>query len=216
MIGPQSQGDQLCMQSHCLGQPMRIPDAKDVPTCSFWNERAKRDSVMSTLSAASTALAVSQEEAEEEEDDDDGLTLMVKNLPVCASRDTVAEFLIAMGFRDEFNFLYLPVKMCTMVPISYCFVNFVTREAGERFMDLFSEPLRAPPPHLETFRFVTWAWASSHQGLAANVERYRNSPVMHSSVPDDCKPAVYRCGDRVAFPCPTTRLRAPRVRKEKT
>jgi hypothetical protein len=35
-------------------------------------------------------------------------------------------------------------------------------------------------------------WSGPHQGLEAHVERYRNSPVMHKSVPDE--PPVCACG----------------------
>eukprot|EP00971_Amphidinium_carterae_P152300 3018381-Amphidinium_carterae.1 len=52
-------------------------------------------------------------------------------------------------------------------------------------------------------------WASPHQGLAPNIERYRNSPVMHDSVSDEFKPLLFKAGTRVAFPRPTKAIRAP-------
>merc|ERR1712032_507740 len=56
-------------------------------------------------------------------------------------------------------------------------------------------------------------WSGPVQGLQAHTERYRNSPVMHDSVPDEYKPAVFVDGIRVAFPAPTKRIRPPRVRR---
>jgi hypothetical protein len=42
--------------------------------------------------------------------------------------------------------------------------------------------------------------------LRNQVELYRNSPVMHHSVPDACKPILLRNGVRIPFPAPTARL----------
>lgn len=44
--------------------------------------------------------------------------------------------------------------------------------------------------------------------------RYRDSPIMHGSVPDEFKPVIFEAGTgrRVDFPEPTKKLRAPRRR----
>jgi len=55
-------------------------------------------------------------------------------------------------------------------------------------------------------------WSGPHQGLASHVERYRNSPVMHEDVADSFKPVLLKDGKRIAFPPPTKRLKAPRLR----
>jgi hypothetical protein len=60
---------------------------------------------------------------------------------------------------------------------------------------------------------VMW---SSCQGRKANVERYRNSPLMHETVPADCKPALYDDrGVRVQFPAPTKHISKPRIHYSK-
>lgn len=56
-------------------------------------------------------------------------------------------------------------------------------------------------------------WSSAHQGFESHVDRYRNSPVMHESVPDELKPAIFANGERVSFPSPTKKIRAPRIRQ---
>lgn len=56
------------------------------------------------------------------------------------------------------------------------------------------------------------AWSEPLQGLQDLIERYRNSPVMHHSVPEECKPLYFRRGRPVAFPAPTRPLRPPRIR----
>jgi len=55
-------------------------------------------------------------------------------------------------------------------------------------------------------------WSRPHQGLSALIERYRNSPVMHESLPDECKPMVFVNGARVSFPPPTRHVKWPRPR----
>merc|ERR1712008_168276 len=52
------------------------------------------------------------------------------------------------------------------------------------------------------------------QTLPQLVERYRNSPVMHPSVPDEYKPAMFdSAGKRLPFPAPTVPyIKPPRVR----
>ena len=45
--------------------------------------------------------------------------------------------------------------------------------------------------------------------VQAHVERYRNSPVMHRSVPDEYKPVIFKNGVRKNFPRPTKKVKAP-------
>mmetsp|Transcript_41204 Transcript_41204/g.123149 ORF Transcript_41204/g.123149 Transcript_41204/m.123149 type:complete len:97 (-) Transcript_41204:455-745(-) len=53
------------------------------------------------------------------------------------------------------------------------------------------------------------SWSVLHQGLKAHIKRYRNSPLMHESVPDEYKPVLLSGGVRVSFPPPTKELAAP-------
>lgn len=54
-------------------------------------------------------------------------------------------------------------------------------------------------------------WCAEQGGLESLIEKYQNCPVMHESVPDEFKPALYKDGSRVSFPAPTKKLRKPRV-----
>lgn len=56
-------------------------------------------------------------------------------------------------------------------------------------------------------------WSTNQQGLFANIEKYRNSRIMHETVDDEYQPAVFRNGCRIPFPLPTKTIRAPRLRK---
>jgi len=53
-------------------------------------------------------------------------------------------------------------------------------------------------------------WSDAMQGLDQHVERYRDCPVMHESIPDEFKPVLFKDGVRVLFPEPTKKIRAPR------
>lgn len=59
------------------------------------------------------------------------------------------------------------------------------------------------------------AWNNKQQGLLDLVERYRNSPVMHRSVLDECKPVLLNNGTPVPFPHPTQPLKPPKFRRKK-
>jgi hypothetical protein len=60
---------------------------------------------------------------------------------------------------------------------------------------------------------ATAEW-SECQGLQANVRKFRNSPLMHKSIPLDCKPTMYGLsGDRLPFPRPTKSIPRPRIRR---
>jgi len=58
-------------------------------------------------------------------------------------------------------------------------------------------------------------WGEAHQGLSAHIERYRNSPLMHESVPDEYRPILLCGGRRVPFPAPTKRIKPPRKGSER-
>lgn len=137
-------------------------------------------------------------------------TVMLRNLPEVYSRNMLVSLLDRHGFKGKYDFVYMPMNFRTKASFGYAFVNFVM-------------PGDAQCCHTEFQGFTTWdvasqkvcdvSWSNMHQGLAAHIERYRNSPVMHESVPDEYKPAVYAKGHRAVFPGPTKKLRIPRIRR---
>jgi RNA recognition motif-containing protein len=114
------------------------------------------------------------------------------------------------GFAGFYDFLYMPMNFRTKASFGYAFVNIVTPEHAYRFCEQFQGFTRWGVP---TDKVCDVSWSNIHQGLAAHIERYRNSPVMHESVPDEYKPVMYNRGVRVPFPPPTKNLRMPRIRK---
>jgi len=136
-------------------------------------------------------------------------TLMLKQLPQHYGREMLAELLDSMGFAGLYDFIYMPMNLLTKSSFTYAFVNMISPEAADgcrQKLDGFSQ-WQLPSP-----KACVALWAVQ-QGLYANIERYRNSPVMHPSVPSDFKPALYKDGVHIAFPPPTRELKAPKARR---
>ena len=93
--------------------------------------------------------------------------------------------------------------------LGYAFLNMVSPEAASVCFKV-----------LEGFN--KWQWNSSKvcqvawsevQGFDANVNQYRNSPVMHPQTPALFKPTIYSNGVAVEFPPPTREIKCPRLRR---
>lgn len=131
---------------------------------------------------------------------------MMRNLPNDYTRNMLLALLHREGFNGTFDFLYLPVDFRSTSGLGYAFVNFEFHDDAERFrlhFTGFNHWSIASDKVCE----VTW---SSLQGLEPHIERYRNSPVMHESVPEEQKPALFKALERVPFPIPTKTIRMPR------
>jgi RNA recognition motif-containing protein len=136
-------------------------------------------------------------------------TVMLRNLPNNYTREMMLSHLDGLGFAGLYNFFYMPIDFTSEASLGYAFVNFATPRDAQLLMaafDGFSDWV------IPTRKRCYVNWSHPHQGLASNIERYRNSPVMHKDVPDVFKPAVFDHGMRVEFPAPTRRLRCPRLR----
>eukprot|EP00928_Gymnodinium_smaydae_P064224 TRINITY_DN47620_c0_g1_i1.p1 TRINITY_DN47620_c0_g1~~TRINITY_DN47620_c0_g1_i1.p1 ORF type:complete len:393 (-),score=86.41 TRINITY_DN47620_c0_g1_i1:32-1210(-) len=137
-------------------------------------------------------------------------TVMLRNLPNCYSRRKLLELLDGEGFARTYDFAYSPVDFSSQAGLGYAFVNFMHPDDAERcrvHFDGFSKW------DVESDKVCSVMWAGPHQGLHQHIERYRNSPVMHESVPDEWKPAVFVDGSRIQFPPPTQPVRKPQPRR---
>lgn len=138
-------------------------------------------------------------------------TVMMRNIPVEYSRTMLVDLLNHEGFCGSYDLVYLPMNFGSMQGFGYAFINLVSVEEAFRFRD-----------HFEGFsgwqvgsdKTCEVSWSNVLQGRQAHIERYRNSPLMHPSVPDEFKPACFVGSRRVPFPAPTQRIKAPRHRKE--
>eukprot|EP00927_Polykrikos_kofoidii_P069469 TRINITY_DN64960_c0_g1_i1.p1 TRINITY_DN64960_c0_g1~~TRINITY_DN64960_c0_g1_i1.p1 ORF type:complete len:547 (+),score=75.84 TRINITY_DN64960_c0_g1_i1:45-1685(+) len=139
-------------------------------------------------------------------------TVQLRNLPAGIKRVDVLTVLDSNGFSGHYNFVYLPIDFMHNSNLGYAMVNLVLPEAAVRFIRHFDGFDRWMVPDS---RPCQACWSEPGQTLEEHIERYRNSPVMHHSVPEEHKPALFECGARVAFPAPTKPLRRPRVRHVK-
>eukprot|EP00929_Paragymnodinium_shiwhaense_P119687 TRINITY_DN9157_c0_g2_i1.p1 TRINITY_DN9157_c0_g2~~TRINITY_DN9157_c0_g2_i1.p1 ORF type:complete len:474 (-),score=61.06 TRINITY_DN9157_c0_g2_i1:374-1795(-) len=137
-------------------------------------------------------------------------TVMLRNLPNDYTRDMLTELLDQLGFYAKYDFVYLPVDFKRWAGLGYAFINMIDNTSAQSIIQVLNG-------------FCSWArnsvkvceaiWGEPMQGLDIHLQRYRNSPLMHSGVPDSVRPAVYRGGLRVTFPAPTKAIRPPRLRR---
>jgi len=142
-------------------------------------------------------------------DQEPNTTVAIRNIPPHFTRDRLLQHLDARGFAGWYDFLYLPIDFARCQTFGYAFANLTTAEGARRMLAEL-EGLSWGEPG-EGQAVVGW---SLTQGLELHIERYRNSPVMHGEVPDECKPIVLEDGVRVDFPPPTKKVQ--RIRRLRT
>jgi len=135
-------------------------------------------------------------------------TIMLRNVPLTYTRTMLLDLLNLEGFKGRYDFLYLPSNFETSLGFGYAFVNFSSEDDAELARDHFQG---FNEWNTEGEEVCETSWSDPYQGLAANVERYRNSPVMHESVHDKHKPIVFVGGLRQAFPVPNKLIKAPKT-----
>lgn len=153
-------------------------------------------------------------------EEDARATVMLRSLPAELTRDGLAAALDRLGFAGRYDLVYLPVNFSTGEGLGYAFVNMVLPSDVPQLwsaLDGFTQwGTESDSSGADDAPACSVAWSEPNQGLAAHVDRYRNSPVMHADVPDGWKPALFAQGMRVDFPPPTKKLKAPKVRSKKT
>jgi len=153
---------------------------------------------------------------EEVEVNDQMTTVIIRNVPQNYTRAMLLELLDREGFSGLYDFVYLPVKFGSSSAFGYALVNLIDHEDAQRFQAHFQS---FSSWGVECTNVANVSWSKAHQGLTEHVERYRNSPMMHESMPDECKPIILEKGLRVPFPAPTKKAspqrRTERVRHSK-
>jgi len=130
-------------------------------------------------------------------------TVILRNLPCCFTRKSLVSTLNKAGFAGLYDFVYIPMDFQSRQCLGYGFVNLADGKSVQHFIEVFdgcSQWSRYASSK------VCNASLSRTQGLAANIKRYRNSPVMGGEVPEDFKPALFVGGHQVPFPEPTREL----------
>jgi len=136
-------------------------------------------------------------------------TVMLRNIPNRYTSGSLLALLNEHEFQGCYDFVYLPMDFQNGVNLGYAFVNLLTHQDALRFKDLFQG---FNDWRFDSAKVSEVSWAHPHQGLDEHVERYRNSPVMHPSMPDEYKPMIFQNGQRVNFPAPTRVIKAPKLR----
>lgn len=138
-------------------------------------------------------------------------TIMLRNIPKTFTRQSFTLLMDEQGFMGCYDFVHVPLNLQShgTESVGYALVNAVCHEHGEHLLQYFNGFELSPGEFCEA------TWSNTCQGLLAHIEKYRNSAVMHESVPAEHKPAVYHLGQWMPFPEPTRAIRAPRVRHAK-
>merc|ERR1712151_1309515 len=114
------------------------------------------------------------------------------------------------GFRGCYDFFYLPIVFQSEENHGYAFINFTTTENYERFREHFSFFREWNMPS-DNICAVTVS--DKFSNLDDYIKGYRDSPVMHESVEERFKPVLCENGQRLPFPEPTTKIKAPRCNR---
>jgi len=141
-------------------------------------------------------------------------TIMLRNVPRALTRTMLLAEMESQGFAGKFDFVYLPVDFDETTQcgqnFGHAFVNFMYPHDAAQARECFEG-------------FSAWAvecekpceamWREQCQGLTTHIQKYRNSALMHQSVPDDNKPVMFADGVRCPFPAPTQPIKAPKMRR---
>jgi hypothetical protein len=129
-------------------------------------------------------------------------TVVIRNVPSHLTRAELVNILDDAGFSERYDFVYLPTNFRCMTAFGYAIVNFCDPADAQAALEQFSRA------NLGGQDIIT-EWSKSQQGYDDLVCRYRNSPVMHSIVPDQHKPIILANGRLQSFPPPTEPLQPP-------
>jgi len=210
--------EEVC--SHPLGKFNPPPGLEASPRLMLagmrknsWGMSRSRSSTESTI-APSESLPLRQDSepssddtvlAPEENPIAAGTSTIMRNLPNDYTRNMLIDLLRLEGFEGSFDFMYLPIDFRSKSGLGYAFVNFTSSELAQQFIEHFTGFNRWT---VGSNKVCEVAW-SSLQGLKAHIDRYRNSPVMHESVPADQRPVLFAGSEQLAFPPPTKKIRGP-------
>jgi hypothetical protein len=150
------------------------------------------------------SIAVSQEQTSclstgpntpDMKEQDDRTTVMLRNIPNKYTQRMLLDEVNTMGFQGEYDFFYLPIDYRNKCNVGYCFISFVSNAGARRFMDRLNG-YRLPGFNSQKICGVSWARV---QGLKANIQHYRNSPVNSVNVPE-YRPLLFAHGTEIQFP----------------
>lgn len=212
-----------CDSEPCLGDNVQMPsDSVDMSswmTAWAWKSlsaatcispapcstRQQREPAKMSGEEAATRLPSGSQAAECER-----TTVMFRNIPNNYTQDAILELLDLQGFAACYDFFYMPMDPHRNAGLGYAFINLISEEEAFRFKSHFNGFTEWQSQSQKVGEIV---WSEPLQGLAAHIERYRNSPIMRASMPQSHKPLLLVDGRRIPFPAPTRRSRMPRRKR---
>jgi hypothetical protein len=196
--------DLVADSSSCSPDPAHVPlPGPLAPSASSTAPSPVEAAAVGAEVAAAIGSAVTEDEGR--------TTVMLRNVPVSYTRDELLATLEAGGFQGRFDFVYLPVDFTRNIGLGYALICLASPFDAELLLRHFDGFDRWGRPEHGTTPCEA-SWSEPRQGMEEHIERYRNSPVMHKSVPEEYKPVIFVNGNRVPFPAPTKAIRAPRIR----
>jgi len=127
----------------------------------------------------------------------DVTTLMIRNVPNQYHRQQLMQELDELGFRDKYDFVYLPIDNATKWNVGYAFVNFDHPNEAERCMSVLEGHEFFRNRHGK--RRIAHVSPAHIQGLEANLRHYSGTSVV-SLQPHWHQPWVRRLAARQTRP----------------
>jgi len=216
----QAMAQQQALAQHLLLRRLQAHEALSMSTAGIWSKdagvsakRAPSSDTRSTRADSEDTLEASGSESPSSVGESPKqTTVMMRNIPNSYTRSMLLKLVDKRGFSGTYDLAYLPMDFATNASFGYGFLNFTSAAHALGFREYFHGFRKWD---LSSGKVCQVSWGSTHQGLEANIARYRNCPVMHTSVSDEFKPALFAEGKRVAFPAPTKKLSPPTVTRRK-
>ncbi len=105
------------------------------------------------------------------------------------------DHLDTLGYKEGIEFFYLPMDYRNKCNVGYAFISFVDNATARRFMAKFTG-YKLPGFNSHKICEVSWARV---QGLKANIQHFRNSPVNNVENPE-YRPLLFTHGTEIPFP----------------
>lgn len=110
------------------------------------------------------------------DEDPNFTTVMLRNIPNKYTRTMLIDQLHKAGFRGDIDYLYLPVDFANRCNVGYCFLNFRTAGARQRFYGPFDGiAALSCLPGFNSYK-VCQVTRAKWQGREENIRRLRSGP----------------------------------------